>query len=189
MERCEQCGFVYGDHPTNGVVAELAQLGPSYRSRLEPPDGNASRAGGSWDAVLRQRPRPEVWSALEYACHLRDVVLAQRERLYLALVEDRPSFAPIYRDQRVALARYGSEHPGRVADAIEVALALICRGFDGLDAGQWSRTCVYNFPAPREQTMVWLAQHTLHEGHHHLGDIDEVVAQVTAGGPGTPRPG
>lgn len=175
MDRCNQCGFVYEEHGPEVVVAELRQLGPRYRRRLQPPD-----AGPSGDAVVRRRPGPEVWSVLEYACHVRDVLLAQRERLYLALVEDRPSFAPIYRDQRVGLARYASEVPERVAGDVEVAVALICRGFDGLDAAQWSKTCIYNFPTPCERTLAWLAQHTLHEGEHHLADIDRVASEVAA---------
>jgi hypothetical protein len=44
--------------------------------------------------MLRTRPEEGVWSALEYACHVRDVFLVQRDRLYTALVEDTPTFTP-----------------------------------------------------------------------------------------------
>lgn len=40
---------------------------------------------------LRTRGHPGVWSPLEYACHLRDVLLIQRERVLAARRTDRPA--------------------------------------------------------------------------------------------------
>lgn len=99
VECCAECGFIYDSHGRDRVVDELASLGSRYAERLRVPPGDENR-----DAALRRRPEPGVGSALEYCCHARDVLLAQRERLFLALVEDRPAFTPIYREQRVVLA-------------------------------------------------------------------------------------
>src|SRR6202161_780133 len=51
-----------------------------------------------WDAVLRrpdarQRPRPEVWSPAEYACHVTDVFRIFDGRLELMLSVDDAQFA------------------------------------------------------------------------------------------------
>ena len=100
-----------------------------------------------------------MWSALEYACHVRDVLLVQRERLYLALVEDTPSVAPMYRDER-ATPRYNLQDPKTVAEQITVAANLAGQAFADLDEVQWLRRLIYNFPAPQERTVIWLAQHT-----------------------------
>jgi hypothetical protein len=174
MDRCEQCGFVYDEHEAGAIAADLASVAPRCRTFLDPPHDDSR-----WDRALRTRPVPDVWSALEYACHIRDVFLAQRERLFLTLVEDRPSFTPIYRDQRVGLAHYDLEEPVRLATEIEVAAKLIARAFAGLDASQWQRPCVYNYPAPAERTLVWLGQHTVHEGEHHLADMEAAMSQST----------
>jgi DinB superfamily len=171
MDRCDECGFVYTDHSSAGVVNDLASLAPRYGERLRTAPGETRRA-----ELLRRRPRPDVWSALEYACHVRDVLLAQRERTFLALVEDCPSFAPIYRNERVSLARYTAEDPDRVATQIDVALDLLNHALVGMDGAGWRRQCVYNFPVPSERSILWLAQHTLHEGEHHLLDIDRSIA-------------
>ncbi|WP_406044517.1 hypothetical protein OG799_08560 [Micromonospora sp. NBC_00898] len=40
----------------------------------------------------------EVWSPLEYTCHVRDVLRVQGERLALALVTEEPEFTPMGRD-------------------------------------------------------------------------------------------
>ena len=154
-----------------GVVDDLASLAPRYGERLRTAPGEVDRR-----EVLRRRAHPDVWSALEYACHVRDVLLAQRERTFLALVEDCPSFAPIYRDERVGLARYAAEDPDRVATQIDIAIDLLNHVLVGLDAAGWQRQCVYNFPVPTVRNLLWLAQHTLHEGEHHLFDIDRVTS-------------
>ncbi|MHB8440195.1 MAG: DinB family protein [Acidimicrobiales bacterium] len=169
MDRCNECGFTYEDHLSNVVVDELSALGAAYRHRLAAEDGAQGRE------VLTHHPAPEIWSVLEYACHVRDVLLAQRERLFLALVEDRPSFAPIYRDRRAVLARYNEEDPGCVANEIVIAAGLVARAFGGLDTDGWTRFCISNVPEPTARSVEWLAQHTLHEGVHHLFDIDRIL--------------
>ena len=97
--------------------------------------------------AVRTRPEPSVWSALEYACHVRDALLVQRERVLLAQVEERPSFAPMYHDERVSFAGYRDEQPEDVADHLAVAAALVGRVLDGLTAPQRARVC--------STTMLW----------------------------------
>ena len=175
---CDECGFVYDDHVAPAVVNELASLGPRLASRLHRASGDAEH-----EAALRLRPAPGVWSALEYACHVRDVLIAQRERLLLALVEDCPGFAPIYREQRAVLARYAESDPAQVAAQVNVVAVLVADTFDGIDQTAWRRECIYNFPAPAKRSVAWLAAHTLHEGEHHLQDFDRVMLQVADAAP------
>lgn len=170
---------MYEEHGGPELAEELASLGPRYGERLRKAP----------DAAVRQRPEPQVWSALEYACHTRDVLLAQRERLFLALVEDCPSFAPMHREQRVVLARYAAQDPERVAGQLAMAASLVADAFRNLDEPGWRRECVYNFPAPARRSVAWLGAHTLHEGEHHLRDVDRALAVAAGGttaGPGPP---
>src|SRR5687767_7536500 len=62
--------------------------------------GSMIRANAvAWSQVLagggpvRRRPSEDVWSPLEYACHVRDVFRLFDERLQLMLGEDDPLFA------------------------------------------------------------------------------------------------
>ena len=139
--------------------------------RTDPPRG---------PAILRTRPAEGVWSALEYACHVRDVFLVQRDRLYTTLVEDKPVVAPMYREQRVTLARYNAQDPTEVAAQLATAARLIAQAFDALDSVQLQRLCIYNFPAPAERPLLWVGQHAVHEGEHHLRDVAGVIAHVRA---------
>jgi len=168
MEHCDECGFTYADHGTDEIAFDIRALGGQYEAVLTAPTAGESR--------LKSRPAPAVWSAVEYGCHVRDVLLAQRERLLLALVENEPTFVPIYRDQRVDLARYGDETPLQVAREIAFASSLLAWVLSALGDDDWNRTCVYNFPEPAVRTVLWLAQHTFHEGEHHLQDIARITS-------------
>ena len=77
---CADCGFAWGDLPTSSFGPAMSSLQQRYAARL-----------AAAEPALLRRPAPDVWSPLEYACHVRDVLWAQRDRVYLALVEDRPS--------------------------------------------------------------------------------------------------
>ena len=48
---------------------------------------HAPRLTADADA-LRHRSAPDVWSPLEYACHVRDVLGVQRERMLRTQAED-----------------------------------------------------------------------------------------------------
>ena len=61
-ERCDACGFDGARYDDASLLHALRILGPRWRSLL-------SQTGPE----LRERPEPEVWSALEYAAHSRDI--------------------------------------------------------------------------------------------------------------------
>jgi S-DNA-T family DNA segregation ATPase FtsK/SpoIIIE len=111
---------------------------------------------------------------------VRDVFLVQRDRLYTTLVEDTPTFAPMYRDQRVTLARYNAQAPEEAVEQLAIAARLIAQAFDALDSAQLQRRCMYNFPAPTERALLWVGQHAIHEGEHHLRDIARGIVCVCA---------
>jgi S-DNA-T family DNA segregation ATPase FtsK/SpoIIIE len=145
----------------------MADLGRDTATRLTSASGD-----------LTIRREPEEWSPLEYACHIRDVLLVQRDRLFVALVEDAPSFKPMYRDHRVGFDRYNGQDPGVVSIQLVMAATMAAHAFAGLDDGQWTRSLIYNFPTPQPHDVEWMAHHTMHEMVHHVGDIDRILGHV-----------
>jgi S-DNA-T family DNA segregation ATPase FtsK/SpoIIIE len=165
MTVCAECGFTYGAAPRQELAGRLRRAAEAYGVRL------------STDAVtLRRRSAPDQWSPLEYSCHVRDVLLMQRDRVYVALVEHEPSFKPMYRNERVAFDRYDTQAPTTVADQTAMAADLLAGALDGLDDLQWARPLVYGFPEPSRRDVEWVAHHSLHEVVHHLADIDRLLA-------------
>lgn len=167
--QCTECGFVYEDVPTDEVPARLRALGPPYAEALRRDRDD-----------LRAHPIEGTWSALEYACHLRDVLVVQQDRVALALAEDEPTFTPMRREERVIELRYNEQEPDAVAEQLTAAAGALAEAFAALDEDQWQRLVTYSFPKPWSRTLAWVGQHTIHEGVHHLGDIDRVLAALEA---------
>jgi len=168
-EAADECGFVYDAVDVAAVPAALRAAGATFADVLCRPE---------LAELIRVRPEAVVWSALEYAGHLRDVFLAQRERVLLALVVDTPRFVPMYRDERVGLARYNDDDPGVVAHELVMAADLFARLLERLGAAELARSCIFNYPQPTERDIGWVGRHTLHEAVHHLGDIRRVLDLV-----------
>jgi S-DNA-T family DNA segregation ATPase FtsK/SpoIIIE len=163
MDHCEECGFTYDGVSAADVPGRLG--------------GFAQRYAGALAAVpdVRRRPAPAVWSPLEYACHVRDVLRVQRERLELALRADAPEFAPMGREELVTSAAYNRQDPDAVVEAIDAAAALLATAFAALGPGELARVGLYPWPEPVERTLLWLGRHTVHEGEHHLMDIHRMA--------------
>jgi hypothetical protein len=147
-----------------------------------------AQAGGAGDEIVRRvaevvalvtdtacdvgtRRESETWSPLEYTCHLRDVLLVQRERVLEARRTDTPAFAPMGRDERVEHDGYDAQQPADVGRQLTDAAAMFANVLSRLDVHEWDRRVIYNFPTTMERPLRWVAVHTVHEAQHHLGDI------------------
>jgi S-DNA-T family DNA segregation ATPase FtsK/SpoIIIE len=129
--------------------------------------------GEDLDSLLRMHPLPDTWSALEYACHVRDVFTVQRERLASALTDDAYEAVPMRRDEIVTERGYNEQVPVAVVDDLSANADELAAAFAVLAPDQWDRTFVYHDQGPR--TLTWVAQHTVHEAEHHLLDIGRVL--------------
>ena len=159
VDHCDECGFVYASVEPHELAGQLAAVGVRYAAALEQvPE-------------LRRRPAPSVWSALEYTCHVRDVLRVQKKRLALALQVDNPEFPPMGRDELAVANAYNDQDPAVVLVDLADAASRLALAFAVLQPEQWNRTGMYNWPTRERRTMLWLGRHTLHEVEHHLLDI------------------
>jgi hypothetical protein len=161
MEPCTECGYSYTSLDRRQIAPELRALASQYGDLLTRT--NVDR--------LRTHPQPDVWSALEYACHVRDVHRVEGARILQAAIEDEPDFAPMRREERVLELAYNDQEPFAVAAEIRAAAATVSRTLDKLDGAGWSRTGVYHWPTTEVRTVDWIGRHTVHESVHHLHDI------------------
>ncbi|OBJ35810.1 hypothetical protein A5621_16755, partial [Mycobacterium colombiense] len=122
-------------------------------------------------AGVRQRARPDVWSPLEYGCHLRDVLLVQRERVLAARRVNSADCASMGREERAEHDGYNEQDPLEVARQLTDAAMLFSNVLARLSADDWERTVVYHYPETSERSLRWVAVHTAHELQHHLLDI------------------
>jgi hypothetical protein len=89
---------------------------------------------------------------------------------------DRPSFNPMGRDERVDLDGYCEQRISDVTRQLGDAALLFANVLSRLDAQEWDRTVIYNYPEPSERSLRWLAVHTVHEVRHHLLDVQRQLA-------------
>ncbi len=164
VERCDECGFDYDQ----GGFPMAAQ-----RIRADAPYLAAALTGSGADVLSRREPGR--WSPLEYACHVRDMLLVQRERLLAARRLDRPVCVPMGRDERVELDGYAEQDPGDVARQLYDAAQLFANDLDRLRGDDWDRTVIYTYPDRAERSLRWVAIHTVHEMRHHLRDVDRQI--------------
>jgi DinB superfamily len=159
-EYCAECGFTY-DLSTATTAGQ----------RIEEQAADAAAILRSREFDLRSRAAPDTWSVLEYGCHLRDVLLVQRERLLAARRAVRPVCAPMGREERVEHDGYADQNPDDVARQLSDAAKLFANALTRLAPVDWDRTVVYNYPDTHERSLRWLAVHTAHDVQHHLRDI------------------
>jgi hypothetical protein len=160
VDRCAGCGFDYElerAEAAGGAITANADHLAELLMRT--------------DVDLRARRAPETWSPLEYGCHVRDVLLVQRERVLAARRTDRPSFEPMGRDERVELDGYAEQDPIAVARQLRDAAAMLVNVFVRLRPDEWERTMRYSYPVDMERSLRWVAEHTEHELQHHLLDV------------------
>jgi hypothetical protein len=116
------------------------------------------------------RPRDDQWSALEYACHVRDVFRIFDERLALMLEQDEPHFANWDQDETAVAERYGEQDPAQVLADLEAGGARIAARIEALTDDQLQRTGRRSDGA--EFTVETLSRYLLHDPVHHVWDVE-----------------
>jgi hypothetical protein len=155
--RCDQCGLSAGEIDP----AQLAE--------------RAFVAAEEWVQILRSspavaaRPRPDVWSPLEYGAHVRDVYRLFDARLAQMLSEDTPTFANWDQDEAAIAEQYSEQDPEVVADELEAAAQLFVARIQSLKPDQYSRRGIRS--DGKEFTVLTFIQYFLHDVIHHLWDV------------------
>lgn len=157
---CADCDFTYELDQALSARESIRQLAGQVAAILQS------------DAIdLRRRPDPATWSPLEYGCHIRDVLLVQRERALAGRRTDGAECPPMGREERVEHDGYNEQDPDDVARQLLDAAALFTNVLARVTAEDWDRTVVYNYPETHTRSLRWLAVHTVHDVQHHLCDM------------------
>ena len=153
---CADCGLDLREVPGPRVATLLAVNAQAWPEVLSRSDA-------------RDRPAPDVWSALEYGCHVRDVFRRFDGRLAQLLTEDDPLFVNWDQDATALEDDYRSQDPERVSADLTTAADMLVTRFEGVTLAQWDR------PGRRSDGAVFtvdsLARYCLHDPVHHLWDV------------------
>jgi hypothetical protein len=159
LERpCLECGADVSSLDPAEVAPLLRANAPKWVDLL----------GGSDDEVRRRR-RPDCWSVLEYACHVRDVFTLFHQRLQRMLTEDDPLFANWDQDATAEAEHYDQQDPAVVAPALAAAAETLAAAFEGVKVENWQRTGRRSDGAVF--TVVTFGRYMIHDPIHHLYDV------------------
>jgi hypothetical protein len=123
-------------------------------------------------ADVAVRPDDDIWSVLEYGCHVRDVLRIFAVRLDLMLVEDDPGFADWDQDATAVADRYDLQDPAVVRADLLAAADVLADRFDGVAGADWARTGRRSNGS--EFTVETLGTYMAHDPIHHLWDVRTV---------------
>jgi hypothetical protein len=164
--RCPECGFDAGTLDPDDVAGLIRDNLPAWRPLL----------AGS--AHVAERPADDRWSALEYACHVRDVYRLYDVRLHLMLDQDDPTFPDWDQDEAAVTDGYARQDPAVVLDELERAGADLARSFDAVHGDAWARTGTRSDGT--HFTVDTFARYLIHDPVHHLWDVAQGLAQLDA---------
>jgi DinB superfamily len=162
--RCPECGFDARAFSREEVGQMVRANAAGWQDVLARPDD------------LTTRPADDRWSALEYACHVRDVFRIYDRRLEMMLTEDGPDFPNWDQDATAVEERYNEQDPATVAGDITTAAARLADRFDGVSGDTWQRTG--NRSDGARFTVESFARYLIHDPVHHLDDVARGFAQL-----------
>ncbi len=167
---CAECGFSDEALSMEDAVAKLRGFGRRYRAPL-----TRFLPGEDGPTLLRERPAPGVWSALEYAAHVAEVFEWYDEWVRRSLVEDEPVVEAPTPDEAAEAGRFNERNPATVAGAIATNAERLATTFEGIPEEAWDRVHVRR---GQRRSVLFTARRAVHEGGHHLLDIGRGLRAV-----------
>jgi len=167
-EICAACGFDGASYDDRALLTALRALGSNWRTLLD------ARGSELW-----VRPEPEVWSAIEYAAHSRDVTALHAFGVEQALTTEEPIFPAIDGEDLIqsAAASYRDADPIHVVDGLEGEAIRMARLADDAGTQVWSRGLTIG---GSRMDVRRLLEHALHDSVHHLGDVKRGLSMIQA---------
>ncbi|HEV2088535.1 MAG TPA: DinB family protein [Cryptosporangiaceae bacterium] len=127
------------------------------------------------DAVFRRRPNPSTWSALEYTAHVADRLDHLGPAVRRTTFENQPVIEVFDNEQRAADKAYNVLDRTEVLGWLDFACAELASVLEAVNADDWTRTALVA-GSPRDALTI--ARDGVHEGSHHLRDVQQVLAAV-----------
>lgn len=165
---CEECGSSPSTGAPSGLGAQIRDEAHRWTTLLRPAD----------DDRVRQRPAPEVWSALEYGAHVRDVLAVFTDRVLRTLAETEPELG--WWDHEAAIDDGFANESDReaVGDDLDANAARLADVLAMVSGDQWERTATRR--DHERFTVELLARFALHEVVHHRSDAEAALRAAEA---------
>ncbi|MGH9263153.1 MAG: DinB family protein [Acidimicrobiales bacterium] len=125
--------------------------------------------------MFRRRPDPRTWSALEYTAHVADMLDHLGPAVRRIVYEDKPSITFFDNDERAVAKGYNELERAEVLGWLDLACGELASVLENVPADDWTRTGLLD---AGERDALTVARNGVHEGSHHLRDVQRVLNQV-----------
>jgi hypothetical protein len=127
------------------------------------------------DHMIRRRPHPSTWSALEYTAHVADVLDHLGPAIRRIVREDQPTITFFDNDERAVQQGYNGMPRTEVLGWLDLACADLASILEGVNAEDWTRIGHFEWG---DRSALAMARNAVHEGSHHLRDAQRVLGEV-----------
>ena len=156
---CPDCGFDSATVVLDDVPEIVRSIAARWPELLSYPKA-------------RLRPTDDQWSAVEYGCHVRDVIALYDYRANLMMTEDDPTFPNWDQDLTAIEQRYDLSDPSETArEIVEVGELGAARFAEVIALGAWLRTGTRSDGA--RFTLDTFVRYMLHDPIHHIWDVQQ----------------
>jgi DinB superfamily len=153
---CPDCGYDASTLTGRDVPGIARDVARRFEGALTRPDA-------------AHRPSPEVWSVLEYGCHVRDACRVFGDRVQMMLAEDEPTFPNWDQDASAIDERYWEQDARVVSAQLAEGAERAAEEFELVRDDQWKRTGERSNGS--RFTVDSLARYFAHDLVHHARDI------------------
>ena len=172
---CAECGLAYDPISPKDAEVAIRSYPRRFREALGHIPGDSRR-----EALLRRKPDEKTWSSAEYTAHVADLLDAMATVVRRMTTEDSPDLGQEFfdPDERAVSANYNERDIEEVLTQLQGSAQTMADAAAGVAPADWNRTA--QFPWGERDALTML-RNAVHEGHHHLRDIERVLEQVRSG--------
>jgi hypothetical protein len=158
---CPECGLDYDSISPEDAAVAVRSFPRRYREAM----------AGIDEDVLRKRPAPEVWSALEYTAHLAQLYEPMADAQRRIRLEDHPTI------------QWGRDRDPEATTSADVLSKLAANAermateIEATHGNDWTRVGTLPWG---DRDALTMARNAVHEGAHHLRDIQRNLAAMGA---------
>lgn len=174
---CPECGLDYDTVLPRDAVVAVRSFPRRYRALLTGPRTDDDDP----EAVIRRRPDPTTWSALEYTAHVADVLDEIGVAIRRIIIENDPALESSDPDRRVVEKGYNALDRTEVLGWLELVCAGLGEQLDDVRPDDWTRTGRFDWG---QRDALSMTRNAVHEGAHHLRDVQRVLSKVRGRPPG-----
>ena len=167
---CPECGLRYDTISPQDAIVSVRSFPRRYRALLVTP-GSEDRP----NAVFRRRPDPHTWSALENTAHVADILDHIGPAIRRITYENNPEITFFDNDERAVEHHYNELERAEVLGWLDLACGELASVLEDVRADDWTRTGQLD---AGERDALTVARNGVHEGSHHLRDVQRVLNQV-----------